>query len=83
MSPAKITCGIDIARHPGVVQITFLAPLTAIEKAGLLPFVHEQYGIGYSALASTLIARTRDHIGHQHINLFPSRHRRSGARACH
>ena len=45
MNRATITGGIEIGRHPGVVQITFLAPLTAIEKAGLLPFVQEQYGI--------------------------------------
>jgi formamidase len=46
MNRATITGGIEIGRHPGVVQITFLAPLIAIEKAGLLPFVQEQYGIG-------------------------------------
>jgi formamidase len=46
MNRATITGGIEIGRHPGVVQITFLAPLTAIEKVGLLPFVQEQYGIG-------------------------------------
>jgi formamidase len=45
MNRATITGAIEIGRHPGVVQITFLAPLTAIEKAGLLPFVQEQYGI--------------------------------------
>src|SRR6202521_4207997 len=32
MNRATITGGIEIGRHPGVVQITFLAPLTAIEK---------------------------------------------------
>jgi formamidase len=46
MNRATITGGIEIGRHPGVVQVTFLAPLTALEKAGLLPFVQEQYGIG-------------------------------------
>jgi formamidase len=46
MNRATITGGIEIGRHPGVVQITFLAPIAAIEKAGLLPFVQEQYGIG-------------------------------------
>ena len=45
MNRATITGGIEIGRHPGVVQITFLAPLTALENAGLLPFVQEQYGI--------------------------------------
>jgi cobalt-zinc-cadmium resistance protein CzcA len=29
-----------------IVQVTLWAPLTALEKAGLLPFVREQYGIG-------------------------------------
>jgi formamidase len=46
MNRATITGAIEIGRHPGVVQVTFLAPLSALEKAGLLPFVQEQYGIG-------------------------------------
>ena len=46
MNRATITGAIEIGRHPGVVQVTFLAPLTALEKAGLNPFVQEQYGIG-------------------------------------
>jgi formamidase len=46
MNRATITGGIEIGRHPGVVQVTFLAPLTSLEKAALLPFVQEQYGIG-------------------------------------
>jgi formamidase len=46
MNRATITGSIEIGRHPGVVQVTFLAPLPALEKAGLLPFVQEQYGIG-------------------------------------
>jgi formamidase len=46
MNRATITGGIEIGRHPGVVQITFRAPLAALETAGLLPFVQEQYGIG-------------------------------------
>jgi formamidase len=45
MNRATITGGIEIGRHPGVIQVTFLAPLAALEKAGLLPFVQEQYGI--------------------------------------
>jgi formamidase len=44
MNRATITGGIEIGRHPGVIQVTFLAPLTALEKAGLLSFVEEQYG---------------------------------------
>lgn len=43
---ATITGAIEIGRLPGVVQVTFLAPLKNLESAGLLPFVHEQYGIG-------------------------------------
>jgi formamidase len=44
MNRATITGGIEIGRHPGVVQITFRAPLAALEKAGLLAFAQEQYG---------------------------------------
>jgi formamidase len=46
LNRATITGGIEIGRHPGVIQVTFLAPISALEKAGLLPFVQEQYGIG-------------------------------------
>lgn len=42
---ATITGAIEIGRHPGVVQVTFRAPLDRLEKAGLLPFVQEQYGL--------------------------------------
>jgi formamidase len=43
---ATITGAIEIGRLPGVVQVTFLAPLKKLEDAGLLPLVQEQYGIG-------------------------------------
>lgn len=43
---ATITGAIEIGRLPGVVQVTFLAPLEKLESAGFLPFVSEQYGIG-------------------------------------
>jgi acetamidase/formamidase len=43
---ATITGAIEIGRHPGVVQITFRAPLEQLEKHGLLPLVRDQYGIG-------------------------------------
>ena len=46
LNRATITGAIEIGRHPGVVQVTFLAPISALEKAGLLTFVQEQYGIG-------------------------------------
>jgi acetamidase/formamidase len=42
---ATITGAIEIGRHPGVVQVTFRAPLDRLEKVGLLPFVQEQYGV--------------------------------------
>jgi formamidase len=43
---ATITGAIEIGRHPGVVQVTFRAPLDRLERRGLLPFVRDQYGIG-------------------------------------
>lgn len=43
---ATITGAIEIGRHPGVVQVTFRAPLDRLERKGLLPFVRDQYGIG-------------------------------------
>ncbi|ACZ39005.1 acetamidase/formamidase family protein [Sphaerobacter thermophilus] len=42
---ATITGAIEIGRHPGVVQVTFRAPLDRLEKRGLLPYVRDQYGI--------------------------------------
>lgn len=42
---ATITGAIEIGRHPGVVQVTFRAPLDRLERRGLLPFVRDQYGI--------------------------------------
>ncbi len=40
-------CGsVEIGRHPGVVQITFRAPLENLKNAGLLPLVAEHYGLG-------------------------------------
>lgn len=41
---ATITGGIEIGRHPGMVQVTFRAPLDRLEQRGLLPFVRDQYG---------------------------------------
>jgi acetamidase/formamidase len=43
---ATITGAIEIGRNPGVVQVTFRAPLDRLEKHGMLPFVRDQYGIG-------------------------------------
>jgi formamidase len=41
---ATVTGAIEIGRHPGVVQVTFRAPLDRLEARGLLPFVADQYG---------------------------------------
>lgn len=43
---ATITGAIEIGRNPGVVQVTFRAPLDRLKACGLLPFVRDQYGIG-------------------------------------
>lgn len=46
MNRATISGAIEIGRHPGVVQVTFRAPLDRLERLGLLPFVRDQYGAG-------------------------------------
>jgi formamidase len=46
MNRATITGAIEIGRHPGVVQVTFRAPLDRLEARGLTPYVRDQYGIG-------------------------------------
>jgi formamidase len=43
---ATITGAIEIGRHPGVVQVTFRAPLDRLAKRALLTFVQDQYGEG-------------------------------------
>ena len=45
MNRATITGEIEIGRHPGVVRITFRAPLENLKHAGLLPLVSEYYEI--------------------------------------
>ena len=42
---ATINGAIEIGRAPGVVQITFLAPLSKLDTAGLGDIVREQYNI--------------------------------------
>jgi acetamidase/formamidase len=42
---ATITGAIEIGRLPGVVQVTFRAPLDRLERRALLPYVTDQYGI--------------------------------------
>ena len=41
---ATITGAIEIGRHPGVVQVTFRAPLDRLKAAGLQSFARDQYG---------------------------------------
>jgi formamidase len=41
---ATITGAIEIGRSPGVVRVTFLAPLRKLEEAGLLGLAEQQYG---------------------------------------
>ena len=43
---ATVTGAIEIGRHPGVVQVTFRAPLERLEARGLMPYVRDQYGTG-------------------------------------
>ena len=42
---ATITGAIEIGRHPGVVQVTFRAPLDALERCGLAAYAREQYDL--------------------------------------
>ncbi|TCS61274.1 acetamidase/formamidase family protein [Varunaivibrio sulfuroxidans] len=42
---ATVTGAIEIGRSPGVVQVTFLAPMCKLEQAGLAKFAREQYGL--------------------------------------
>ena len=43
---ATIAGAIEIGRHPGVVQVTFRAPVERLEACGLLRYAVEQYGEG-------------------------------------
>ncbi len=40
---ATITGSIEIGRHPGVVQVTFLAPSAKLDELGLLGFAEDMY----------------------------------------
>ena len=42
---ATISGAIEIGRHPGVVQVTFRAPVAELERAGVLAYAVEQYGM--------------------------------------
>jgi hypothetical protein len=41
---ATISGAIEIGRHPGVVQVTFRAPVQALRERGLESYAVEQYG---------------------------------------
>lgn len=43
MNRSTITGSIDIGRHPGVVTVTFLAPIEYLEKAKIDRYVLEKY----------------------------------------
>ncbi len=45
---ATISGAIEIGRHPGVVQVTFRAPVDRLEQRGLLAYAAEQYANGAS-----------------------------------
>ncbi|MCA3437393.1 MAG: acetamidase/formamidase family protein [Rhodobacter sp.] len=42
---ATVNGAIEIGRAPGVIQVTFLAPLARLDAAGLGDFAREQYGL--------------------------------------
>jgi len=42
---ATVTGAIEIGRNPGVVRVTFLAPLSKLDEAGLGGYAREQYGL--------------------------------------
>jgi acetamidase/formamidase len=44
MNRATISGAIEIGRHPGVVQVTFRAPVDRLEASGLLGYATEMYG---------------------------------------
>jgi acetamidase/formamidase len=44
MNRATITGAIEIGRHPGVVHVTFRAPVERLTEGGIMPLVRDQYG---------------------------------------
>ncbi|MCE8472470.1 acetamidase/formamidase family protein, partial [Rhodovulum sulfidophilum] len=42
---ATINGAIEIGRAPGVIQVTFLAPLDRLDAVGLGGYAREQYGL--------------------------------------
>lgn len=45
MNRSTITGSIDVGRYPGTMTITFLAPIPALEKAGLSAISRKQYDL--------------------------------------
>ncbi|KXG43002.1 acetamidase/formamidase family protein [Tepidibacillus infernus] len=45
LNRATITGSIDIGRHPGVVTVTFLAPIDKLEKIGLVELIKTHYSL--------------------------------------
>lgn len=43
MNRATVTGAIEIGRHPGVVQVTFRAPVDRLATRGLLGYARESY----------------------------------------
>jgi hypothetical protein len=44
LNRATISGAIEIGRSPGVVQVTFRAPVEALAERGLMPYIERQYG---------------------------------------
>jgi len=42
---ATVNGAIEIGRAPGVIQVTFLAPLSRLDAVGLGRYAHEQYDL--------------------------------------
>ncbi|OSQ54413.1 acetamidase, partial [Marivita cryptomonadis] len=42
---ATVNGAIEIGRAPGVIQVTFLAPLAKLDAVGLGDYAREQYGL--------------------------------------
>lgn len=45
MNRATVTGAVEIGRYPGVVTVTFLAPVDRLAERGILDLVREQYGV--------------------------------------
>jgi hypothetical protein len=45
LNRATIAGSIEISRLPGVVRVTFMCPMTIIDKLGIGQLVREQYGL--------------------------------------